>query len=330
MTVLLSNITSGTVANASITTSLTGLLKGTGGGAIAAATSTDVISTINSGGDFSITSGNLGLGCTPSAWNPAAGRAAMEFGIQGNAIWGYAGEMRMTQNVFYDGNAVSWKTPANYPGTIYEQNSAGAHNWYSIVSGGAGAGFTLPTAKMTLDASGNLGIGAAPLTNAKVYIQVTGTTTPTNYANVAPNSINLYNATAGGSTDGTTGIFGWQASGGLGSGIGFSRQNSGDWGTSIRFYVHPTPTSNLDTLTEVSRIDAGGNFIPTTTATYNLGSATNRWANIYTSDLNLNNGIGNYTIVEGEDDLFLYNNKSGKTYKFVLQEVDPSIVPEKQ
>jgi hypothetical protein len=40
--------------------------------------------------------------------------------------------------------------------------------------------------------------------------------------------------------------------------------------------------------------------------------------------LNLNNGIGNYTVVEGEEDLFLYNNKSGKVYKFALIEVDPA------
>jgi hypothetical protein len=69
--------------------------------------------------------------------------------------------------------------------------------------------------------------------------------------------------------------------------------------------------------------------VPEANGTRDLGSASNRWANIYTSDLNLNNGIGNYTIVEGEDDLFLYNNRSGKTYKFVLAEVDPGQVPKK-
>ena len=30
---------------------------------------------------------------------------------------------------------------------------------------------------------------------------------------------------------------------------------------------------------------------------------------------------GNYTIQEGESDLFLINNRSGKKYKFLLQEV---------
>jgi hypothetical protein len=45
---------------------------------------------------------------------------------------------------------------------------------------------------------------------------------------------------------------------------------------------------------------------------------------VFTSDLDLNNGIGDWTIVEGEDDLFLYNNKKGRVYKFALIEVDPA------
>lgn len=72
-----------------------------------------------------------------------------------------------------------------------------------------------------------------------------------------------------------------------------------------------------------------GDIDPSANGTYDLGSTTLRWRNIYTSDLNLNNGIGNYTIVEGENDLFLYNNTTGKVYKFVIQEVDPSVVPAK-
>ena len=73
----------------------------------------------------------------------------------------------------------------------------------------------------------------------------------------------------------------------------------------------------------------GSHLLPTVNNTYDLGSSTLRWRNIYTNDLQLSNGIGDYTIVEGEEDLFLYNNKNGKTYKFVIQEVDPSKVPSK-
>jgi|688.fasta_scaffold25592_3 hypothetical protein len=62
----------------------------------------------------------------------------------------------------------------------------------------------------------------------------------------------------------------------------------------------------------------------TSSGTKDLGSASVRWATVYTSDLSLSNGIGDYTIVEGENDLFLYNNKQNKVYKFMLAEVDPA------
>lgn len=76
-------------------------------------------------------------------------------------------------------------------------------------------------------------------------------------------------------------------------------------------------------------INLYGHIIPNATNTLDMGTASLRWRNIYTMDLQLSNGIGDYTIVEGADDLFLYNNKSGKTYKFLIQEVDSSVVPPK-
>ena len=64
--------------------------------------------------------------------------------------------------------------------------------------------------------------------------------------------------------------------------------------------------------------------------TYDLGSSSARWRNIYTNDLNLSNEgsandvdgtWGNFTIQEGENDLFLINKRNGKKYKFNLTEV---------
>ena len=69
---------------------------------------------------------------------------------------------------------------------------------------------------------------------------------------------------------------------------------------------------------------------PYSSNTYDLGSTTYRWRNIYTNDLNLSNKgstnsvdntWGDYTIQEGESDLFLINNRNGKKYKFNLTEV---------
>ena len=71
-------------------------------------------------------------------------------------------------------------------------------------------------------------------------------------------------------------------------------------------------------------------ILPSTDDTYNLGSTTKRWANIYTNDLRLSNEgksndvdgtWGSYIIQEGESDLFLINNRNGKKYKFNLTEV---------
>lgn len=78
-------------------------------------------------------------------------------------------------------------------------------------------------------------------------------------------------------------------------------------------------------------IDASGNVVPGADVTQNLGSTTNRWANIYTGDLHLSNETkggndvdgttGNWTLQEGAEDLFIINNKTGKKYKFSLQEI---------
>jgi hypothetical protein len=77
-------------------------------------------------------------------------------------------------------------------------------------------------------------------------------------------------------------------------------------------------------------ITSGGTVQPGANGTQDLGSTSLRWSTIYTSDLSLNNGIGDWTIVEGEDDLFLYNNKKGKVYKFALTEVDPNVATPKK
>jgi hypothetical protein len=72
-----------------------------------------------------------------------------------------------------------------------------------------------------------------------------------------------------------------------------------------------------------------GNVNPQATNSYDLGTTSLRWRNIYTQDLHLSNGIGDYTLIEGVEDLFIVNNKTGKSFKFALIEVDPAIIPPK-
>jgi hypothetical protein len=152
------------------------------------------------------------------------------------------------------------------------------------------------------DASGNVGIGTgSPTGGANRVVDVYGS---------GSSAINFHNATSGTTaTDG--GVVGQ-----YGNDLVLFNYEAGI----IQF-----GTSNAERM----RIDASGMVVPGVTATYDLGSTSLRWRNVYTSDLHLNNGIGNYTIVEGEEDLFLYNNKNGKTYKFALIEVDKSEAPPK-
>ena len=82
---------------------------------------------------------------------------------------------------------------------------------------------------------------------------------------------------------------------------------------------------------QVAEFSSGGAFVPNADNTRDLGASNRRWANVYTGDLNLSNEgsandvdgtWGQYTIQEGEDDLFLINRRTGKKYKFNLTEVD--------
>jgi len=109
-------------------------------------------------------SGNLGLGVTPSAWNVGK---AIEVGSVGNAIWGpTSAQCSITQNAYYNG---SFKY-ANTAAASYYQQLSGAHAWYNAPSGTAGNAITF-TQAMTLDNSGNLGVGT---TSPGSRLQISG------------------------------------------------------------------------------------------------------------------------------------------------------------
>ena len=65
-----------------------------------------------------------------------------------------------------------------------------------------------------------------------------------------------------------------------------------------------------------------GSIIPLENCTYDLGTPENRWREIYTCDLNLQNERGDWKIVEERDYLSIRNNKTGKLFKFVLEEIE--------
>ena len=78
-------------------------------------------------------------------------------------------------------------------------------------------------------------------------------------------------------------------------------------------------------------INTSGHFVPGADNTYDLGTSSLRWRDIYTGDLNLSNkgrtndvdnSWGDWTLQEGESDVFMINNRSGKKFKIKMEEVN--------
>ena len=70
------------------------------------------------------------------------------------------------------------------------------------------------------------------------------------------------------------------------------------------------------------KVHVAGNVSPSADNTHDLGSASKRWANLYTADLHLKNERGDWTIVEEENYICVVNNKTKKKYKMMLEEVE--------
>ena len=79
-------------------------------------------------------------------------------------------------------------------------------------------------------------------------------------------------------------------------------------------------------------VTAGKHLNPATTNTTDLGTTSLRWRNLYTQDLQLSNESsggndvdgtwGDWTLQEGETDIFMINNRTGKKFKINMTEVD--------
>jgi hypothetical protein len=140
-------------------------------------------------------SGNLGLGVTPSAWS---GFRALQVG-GATSIWSStsgAGSSFYSNNVYFNGtNRI--RLNAGYATEYIQDSSAGAHIWFNAASSTAGSIISF-TQAMTLDASGNLAVGTTTAdafgTNYKtVTLQGAGTNTGGVYVSrTSDSSINMY------------------------------------------------------------------------------------------------------------------------------------------
>ena len=82
-------------------------------------------------------------------------------------------------------------------------------------------------------------------------------------------------------------------------------------------------------------ITASGNILPGSNDAFDLGASGNVWRNIFTGDLHLSNESkekgnivdgtkGNWTLQEGNNDIFIINNKSGEKFKIKLDKIGDS------
>jgi hypothetical protein len=225
-------------------------------------------------------SGNLGLGVTPSAWS---GATAIQVGsgsyasVSGSGTYGGA----YTSNAYYNSG---WKYIGSNNATLYQQ-LGGAHSWHTAASGTAGNAISF-TQAMTLDASGNLGVG---------------TTSPATFAKSAFVAASGSNALYAGT--GTQGVF-------------ISADNSSR-------YVTYNASGNLsgghiwqNGNTEFMRLDLSGNLgIGTTSpsARVHAGNASGTTPGILTYNAGNSAAITSYSAVAGLQ-LISYQSDSGSPF----------------
>jgi hypothetical protein len=117
------------------------------------------------------------------------------------------------------------------------------------------------------------------------------------------------------------------------------------WSTTDKGYkiIYSDGTNVVDVTADLGNITAGtiasgaitatGNIIPGADDTYDLGTSTAVWQNLYTGDLHLSNQAknegnivdgtkGSWTLQEGKNDIFMINNISGEKFKINLSKIE--------
>ena len=217
---------------------------------------------------------NMGLGVTPQTWQSTS--KALQIGVTG-AIRGRsdANLVNMMSNFYTDSAGTNKYIVADYA-TNYQQYQ-GTHAWYYAASGSAG-GTASFTQAMTLDASGNLGVG----TSSPAYKVEVKTSTAASIVDL------LLLNNGGGSNGGGAGLrFEDAGAAARVAGVVFGpNENSG---LGLGFY---TSSSAGSAPTEKARIDSSGSFFVGTSTTW-LSSAAYKQGGVQV-------GNANYAAIVGQ------------------------------
>jgi hypothetical protein len=196
-------------------------------------------------------SGNLGLGVTPSAW--AAGTRALQIGSGGASTFFNPGS---TSQTWIYNNAVNNGTNELYLNTAAASSFrlvGGSFQWLNAPSGTAGNAISF-TQAMTLDASGNVGIGTTTLVE-RLRLKASNTTGSSIYS--------YFNCTNEVDAD-------------------FQVSVTGSASTDKRVSIGPSTGTSMTfvtSATERARFDTAGNLLVGMTATATSSAKTLHLAN---------------------------------------------------
>jgi hypothetical protein len=235
-------------------------------------------------------SGNLGLGVTPSAWS-GTGKA---YQVARTSVYGDGSFTAFGSN--WVSNSGDKYIASDYATQYYQLN--GSHVWRTAPSGTAGNAITF-TQAMTLDASGRLGIG---------------TTSPAQSLHVNNTSASIVAQLQ----SGTGSVYLKLANSGNANGyIGYE----GTGGTNMTFYTNDT---------ERMRIDSSGNLLVGTASQYggekfnvtsSSSASSSRTVNIYNSSATSTTKVANRLIrlsanANGADNCIEFTDNVANNYYF--------------
>jgi hypothetical protein len=210
----------------------------------------------------------------------------------------------------YNDSAYQYITTKNGQNNIYINNNVALHagNYTSYAMAGAGYSANQNLSTTSTVTFGNLRVGSGGSTNGGV-LNVTGGN---------DNQVNITH----------------DSSWGLLLGYCNEASASGYHGPNHAAIINVRNASlhfGINNSSNV-QISSGGHFHPSANNTYDCGTSSLAWRNVYTNDLHLSNmnkpegndvdgTNGNWTIQEGAENLYIINNNNGKKFKISLEEI---------
>jgi hypothetical protein len=208
-------------------------------------------------------SGNLGLGVTPSAW--AGGYKALQM-LGGGLASDSVAELRLQNNAYYNGT--NWVYLASFGATNYRQTQ-GSHVWFTAPSGTAGNAISF-TQAMTLDASGNLGVGETSMGTIRLVVKKNDATSYSTSNMGAQTHTFLNNATNGGFSNLILGCVSATSGSAVYAGVAVVSEQASDTNGALAFGTRGSGGANITErarITSTGNVVAGGSVALATTAT---------------------------------------------------------------